>query len=234
MIHYVLLALVALLPAIFFIVYITAFDSHKPEPQKAIVISALLGGVAAAAFVWFGAPYNWGIMQPEASCDWKECLEMSFLRVTIPAEIVKWTVLCIFFTLNKYYDEYVDGIVYSVCLSMGYAGIWGACLLFNFIGDPFGSFIERCIITALVLIPLHFLTGTVMGYFLALARGSHKIRNHALALFFPILIGGIIFFTAIMMSNLWWACFLLGIVLAFLATIVYSQIFRLLDMDGVK
>ena len=49
--EYVLLALIAFCPAIFYMLYIIAFDHRKPEPFKALVISALLGIVVAMPVV---------------------------------------------------------------------------------------------------------------------------------------------------------------------------------------
>ena len=161
-------------------------------------------------------------------------LTTGFLRLALPSEIAKWLVLCVFLSLNRFYDEYVDGIVYSVCLSMGYAGVFGAWFLTSYIDESFAASSVRSIITVIVLIPLHVISGTVMGYFLGLARKGSKIRNHALALFLPILIDGMLCSMVLMICPHEWYYFAVGIILTILAMVVFTQIFHLLKLDGEK
>lgn len=229
----ILLVLAAFLPAAFYIFYIIAFDSHKPEPPKVLLLSALLGGLAALA-VWFGVPVSSETVQVEVAHSWKESLETGFLQLAIPAEVAKWMLLCIFFSLNKFYDEHIDGIVYSVCLAMGYAGVWGAWFLSDLFGSSCPVSTETVLVLAFLLIPLHLIAATVMGYFLALARDRHKVRNHLLALFVPIVVSGIICSMALLIGNHWEYYLIMDVVLVILGMVFYTQIFKLLEMDGVK
>jgi len=229
--EYIILFIIAFCPALFFIFFINAFDFHKPEPPKAILISAILGIIAALAVVW---GIDVSSVQIEGGHDFNESLMTGFLRLALPSEIAKWLVLCVFLSLNRFYDEYVDGIVYSVCLSMGYAGVFGAWFLTSYIDESFAALSVRSIITVIVLIPLHVISGTVMGYFLGLARKRSKIRNHALALFLPILIDGILCSMVLMIGPHEWYYFAVGIILTILAMVVFTQIFHLLKLDRGK
>ena len=228
---YFFLCLIAFIPATFFLLYIIAFDNYKPEPLNVVLLSVLLGIVSAIAVIWFGMPNNLGIIEISESHNWLDSIELGFMRLALPAELSKWMLLCIFLSLNKYYDEYIDGVVYSVCLAMGYAGVWGALFISPFWGDSLLSVIEKGLITALVLVPLHFIAGTVMGYFLALARESHRIRNHAFSLLFAVIIDGILCSVVVMVGNHWEYYFFVGVIMAILAMMVYTQIFRLLKKD---
>lgn len=232
--EYVLLAFVALLPATFYMFYIIAFDSKKPEPPRVLLISALLGGVAALSVALIGTPHQVGMIQIENSHSLKESIEIGFLKLAIPAEIVKWLILCVFLSLNRFYDEYIDGIVYSVCLSMGYAGVWGASFLSYYTGHDFSAFIEMSILTVIVLIPIHFIVGTFMGYFLALARKKRRIRNHTLALILPILVDGLLCSLVAAIGRDWEYYFIMGVVLSIFAMVMYSQIFHILKLDGIR
>lgn len=139
--------------------------------------------------------------------------------------------LCVFLSLNKFYDEYIDGIVYSVCLSMGFAGILGAWIMTSYLDESFATLLEISAITIFVLIPIHFISGTFMGYCLGLARKHSKIKNHALALFLPLLTNGILSSIVLMIGSHWEYYFVVGVVFTILAMVVYSQIFHLLELD---
>ena len=233
--EYLILFLTALLPAAFYILYIVAFDSKKPEPPKVLLLAAALGGMAAVIVMLLERTCQLGMVNIEEPHSLKESLAIGFLHLAIPAEVAKWLLLCAFLSLNRFYDEYIDGIVYSVCLSMGYVGVWTAFFLSAFAGGAFSSFVEMSAVTVLVLVPISYIAGTLMGYFFALARDKKKSRVHyLLALLVPMLVDGFLCFLVLVIGNHWEYYFLMGILLAILATIVYTQIFKLLERDGIK
>ena len=229
--EYVLLFILAFCPAIFYMLYIIAFDHRKPEPFKALVIAALLGIVTAVVVTWTIDVSMFYIV--DGRCV-KESLVLGIFKLALPSEITKWLVLCVFLSLNKFYDEYIDGIVYSVCLSMGFAGILGAWIMTSYLDESFATLLEISAITIFVLIPIHFISGTIMGYYLGLARKRSKIMNHELALFLPILINGILTSTVVMIGHHWEYYFVVGVALTVSAMVVYTQIYRLLNLDGNK
>lgn len=227
--EYALLFIVAFCPAIFYMLYIIAFDHRKPEPPKALVISALLGIITAVVVTWTIDVSKFYLVDGPSV---KESLILGLFKLALPSEITKWLVLCVFLSLNKFYDEYIDGIVYSVCLSMGFAGILGAWIMTSYLDESFATLLEISAITIFVLIPIHFISGTIMGYYLGLARKRSKIKNHVLALFLPILINGILTSIVMMIGHHWEYYFVVGVVFTILAMVVYTQIFNLLDLDG--
>lgn len=229
--EYALLFIVAFCPAIFYMLYIIAFDHRKPEPFKALVIAALLGIVTAVVVTWTIDVSMFYIV--DGRCV-KDSLVLGIFKLALPSEITKWLVLCVFLSLNKFYDEYIDGIVYSVCLSMGFAGILGAWIMTSYLDESFATMLEISAITIFVLIPIHFISGTIMGYYLGLARKRSKIKNHELALFLPILINGILTSTVVMIGHHWEYYFVVGVALTVSAMVVYTQIYRLLNLDGNK
>lgn len=229
--EYVLLGLVAFCPALFYMLYIIAFDHRKPEPPKALVLSALLGIVSAVAVVLCMGICGAHI---ENGRSVSESMIVGFFKLALPSEIVKWLVLCVFLSLNRFYDEYIDGIVYSVCLSMGYAGIMGAWIMTSHLDGTFATQLEISAVTVFVLIPIHFISGTIMGYYLALARKRCKIQNHILALILSILTNGLLSSIVLMIGHHWKYYFVVGMIFTILAMVVYTQIFHLLDLDGEK
>lgn len=229
---YIFLSVAAFIPAIFYMLYIIAFDSEKPEPPKALIAAAVVGVAMAAAVTMIGVMFvdvHIGAILPL-----KDSLTMGFLGLAVPAELTKWVSLLAFLTLNKYYDEYIDGIVYSVCLAMGFAGVWSVWFVSILFGAQPIEVWEMCLFIIIVLMPIHLAAGSMMGYFLALARTKHKIRNYLLSLILPTIISGALCTMVIIIGARWEYYFVAGILFSLLSMIFYTQTFRLLELDGVK
>ena len=233
-IMYGLLGLAAIVPATFFVFFIVAYDRYKPEPVSALVVSILLGMVAAVAVIGIGQPYGWGELVIGPDYSWQEALTIGFVKLALPTEIAKWLMLCVFCSLNKYHDEFIDGAVYSVCLAMGFAGVWGAYFLTDLVSGNAENPLGIVVMTALLLIPMHLMAGTVMGYFMAQARKKQKIVNHMLALVLSVLVNATICFLAMMIVNNWKYFLVMDAVLFVLGILFFVQIYRLLKNDGIK
>ena len=226
--EYVLLAFIAVCPAIFYMLYIIAFDHRKPEPPKALLLSALLGIVVAMPVV---LSMDASVVRIEEGLSFTQSFILGFFKLALPSEVAKWLVLCVFLSLNRFYDEYIDGIVYSVCLAMGYAGIFGAWFLSGYLDESFATLLEMSAIMIFVLVPIHFISGTIMGYYLGLARKRRKILNHVFALILPIITNGVLSSVVLMIGRHWEYYFVVGVVLTILAMVVYSYIYHLLELD---
>lgn len=229
--EYALLALIAFWPAIFYMLYIIAFDHRKPEPPRALLISALLGIVVAVPVV---LSIDASVVHIEEGLSFTQSFILGFFKLALPSEVAKWLVLCVFLSLNRFYDEYIDGIVYSVCLAMGYAGILGAWFLSGYLDESSATLLEMSAIMIFVLVPILFISGTIMGYYLGLARKRHKILNHVFALTLPVITNGVLSSVVLMIGNNWEYYFIMGVILTILAMVVYTQIFHLLELDSVK
>lgn len=233
-IMYGLLGLAAIVPATFFVFFIVAYDRYRPEPVSALVVSILLGMVAAVVVIGIGKPYGWGELVIGPDYSRQEALTIGFVKLALPTEIAKWLMLCVFCSLNKYYDEFIDGAVYSVCLAMGFAGVWGAYFLTDLVSGNADNPLGIVVMTALLLIPMHLMAGTVMGYFMAQARKKQKIVNHMLALVLSVLVNSTICFLAMMIVNNWKYFLVMDAVLFVLGILFFVQIYRLLKNDGIK
>jgi RsiW-degrading membrane proteinase PrsW (M82 family) len=89
---------------------------------------------------------------------------------------------------NRHFDERLDGIVYAVCVSLGFAGLENVLYI---IGDT--EWMSVALSRAIFAVPGHFCYGVVMGYFYSLARFSSANRQFYLtmAIVAPILLHGI-------------------------------------------
>ena len=128
--------------------------------------------------------------------------------------------------------EDVDGIVYSTCLAMGFAGVWGVWFCSDVIRPLLPSLMEQAIFLFLILVPIHLASGTMMGYFFGLARDKkYKLLNSLKALFLAILVDGLLCTLVFFIGNSWTYYFILGILFSILSMVFYTQIYHLLEKD---
>jgi RsiW-degrading membrane proteinase PrsW (M82 family) len=62
---------------------------------------------------------------------------------------------------NPYFDEHFDGIVYAVCVGMGFAGLENIMYVFQNMDDWMSVSVARAIFS----VPGHFFFAVSMGYF---------------------------------------------------------------------
>ena len=180
---YVLLT--TIVPIAAYLIYIYIRDEYKKEPLIALLVAVMLGVFSAYALILGGVADKDAIGGSWYE-KWHECWIDGFVLLAVPAELAKFVALSLFLFFNKYYDEYVDAVVYSVCVALGFIGIMNGWYLYYNEDNQ----LVRGLLSAFVLIPAHFTIGTVMGYFFALAKLRHKIYFYLLALFAAIVADG--------------------------------------------
>ena len=177
--------LTTLVPIAAYLIYIYIRDEYKKEPLMSLLVAVLLG-VFSAYILILGGLSDQGAIGRYGFVRWYECWRTGFLSCAVPAELAKFVVLSLFLLFNKYYDEYVDAVVYSVCVALGFIGIMNGWYLYNNEDNQ----LVRGLLSAFVLIPAHFTIGTVMGYFFALAKLRHREYFYLLALVAAIVADG--------------------------------------------
>ena len=228
------IGLTAMLPVVIYMFFVIACDSEKPEPLRVLLLTVLTGIVAAFIITAFGMPLFINGHDNELGKSVSDSFSTGFLRIATPAELSKWVLLLVFLSLNKYYDEYLDGIVYSVCLSMGFSGVLGIWFMSEFVGASTSIFLFKGVTTAFILIPIHLMSGAAMGYFIALGKRKRKFLNTLCALFVPILIDGSICSLLAMIGGNWWCYLIIGVILLLLSIGLYRQIIHLTRLDNIS
>ena len=165
----ILVLLSALAPIVVALWYIFKKDSAQPEPTKWLmkafgfgVLSALLSFVFSMPL---GAILGLGL-DAELYPSVFDAFADAFLLAAIPEELAKLIMLWLLLRKNPHFDEKFDGIVYAVCIGMGFASIENVMYLIGGIED--GSWIGMGISRALFSIPGHFLFAVLMGYYYSL------------------------------------------------------------------
>lgn len=183
------LLIAALLPALLLIYYIFRKDQLKPEPKWQL-IKGFFFGVASACFVLMVFA---GCESPrdESPIPLGGAILQAFWYAAIPEELSKFLMLWLLVRRNRFFDENIDGVVYSVCVGMGFAGAENILYLIS----NYDSWVFVGISRALISVPCHFFLAVVMGYYYSLAHfgdETRKRKNLCLAIAVPILMHGAI------------------------------------------
>ena len=196
-----LVLLSALAPVAVALWYIFKKDSAQPEPTKWLAKAFWFGVLSALLSFVFSMPLSaiFGMeLDAEVYPSILDAFADAFLLAAIPEELAKLIMLWLLLRKNPHYDEQFDGIVYAVCIGMGFAGIENIMYLSSGIED--GSWIGIGISRALFSIPGHFLFAVLMGYYYSLYHFGidRSAKAKAMILVAPILAHGL--FDGILMS----------------------------------
>ena len=173
----------ALLPAILLWLYIWKKDP-QPEPTSWLV-KAVVWGMAICVPVAFLEmliqTMFWGV----------DGEPTTLIGSTMQAFIV-WLVL----RKNPYFDEHFDGIVYAVCVGLGFAAVENIFYVFSE-----EEWVSVAISRALLAVPGHYAFAILMGYYYSVYHFvEHTPKVAACILFVPVVAHGV--YDALAMSGL--------------------------------
>lgn len=191
-----LILIVAILPVVLLSLYIYKSDPY-PEPTR-MLVKAFCYGIAIIfpvgiieAFIqqiFFGGA--------DITASIPIAIGQAFLTAALPEEGFKLLALWLLLRKNPYFDEHIDGIVYAVYISLGFAAVENISYLFSFRD----TWLQVGISRALLAVPGHFAFGVLMGFFYSLYYFVNRsTRNKVLIFLAPFLAHGI--YDAIAMSS---------------------------------
>jgi len=182
----------ALAPACVLIFWIYNKDARKPEPFGQLFKAFVLGIASIFVSLCISACLNPFIEMVQVP--FFRAIADAFWGAAIPEEAAKLFLLWLFLRRNKYFDEYMDGIVYAVMIGMGFAGVENVMYLF---GSE--DWVLVGITRALVSVPGHYAFAVLMGYFYSVAKFRNFENKLTVALIYlaPVLAHGI--FDALLM-----------------------------------
>ena len=158
-----LIFVAALLPAFIALYIIYRKDKNNPEPTGQLVKALFYGVLSAPLSFLLSVPFKEMGLYNEESTTITGQLAMAFFGAAIPEECFKMLMLWLAVRNNRYFDEHFDGIVYAVCIGMGFAGIENVLYLY----DNY----DNCIL---------------MGYFYSLAHFASNIAKKPMYLMLAI------------------------------------------------
>lgn len=186
----------ALLPAILLLIYILKKDP-QPEPTSWLVKAVLFGvaicipvailenGIEAMLFGPGGKPATFA-----------GTTAMAFFVAAIPEEAFKLLALWLVLRKNPYFDEHFDGIVYAVCVGLGFAAVEN-------VGYVFGQeeWVPVAIARSLLAVPGHYAFAVLMGYYYSVYHFVDRSPKVAVfILLAPVVVHGV--YDALAMSGI--------------------------------
>ena len=194
MIQLALVILSALAPVAVLFWYIIKKDEAKPEPTRWLLKAFVFGVLSALLSFAFSVPVGLLFdmdLDARTYTSIVDALADAFLLAAIPEELAKFIMLWLLLRKNQHFDERFDGIVYAVCIGMGFAGLENVLYLIGGIED--GSWIGTGITRALFSVPAHFLFAVFMGYYYSIYYFGidRSVKVKILILAAPIIAHGI-------------------------------------------
>ena len=172
------------LPAFLLVLYIYIKDKYQREPVSQIIRGVVFGIVASIIAILLEIAIKWiiGVM-PEG---WQGALMEAFVVAAIPEEAAKLLMLYLLLRQNPAFDERFDGIVYAVCVGMGFAATENIAYLV-----AHQVWVPVAISRAIFAVPGHFLFAVAMGYFYSRLYFDNSDLKTALAVYLaPVLLHG--------------------------------------------
>ena len=184
-----LIPLTALLPIAILVYYIYHKDEKSPEPTGQLVKAFLFGILSVPVSFCLSIPFGIIGLYPIEVTSILGSISTAFFGAAIPEEIAKFIMLWLLLRKNPYFDEKMDGIVYAVCVSLGFAALENIMYLFS----NEEAYLSVGIARAIFAVPGHFCFGILMGYYYSLAKFYPKTptKNKALILVAPIIVHGL-------------------------------------------
>ncbi len=199
--------IVALIPIFIFLVWIYKKDKYDKEPIRNIVKFYVMG-ILISFIAMMIEKVLLGTTDINNICT-------AFIVVALTEEILKWIVLTkILFKENKF-NEKLDGIIYSVVVSLGFASIENIMYM---IIEEYELMYRVGMMRAIISIPAHIMFGIIMGYYISKAKFDDTkikmIEYKIKALIIPIILHGV--FDFILMIEKGWSIIVFIVYIGFL------------------
>lgn len=184
-------------PVVTGIFYMYFRDKYEKEP-KSVVMLAFLHGVIST-FIIYALGRFIEILYPHRETPFYT----AFVSSAFVEEIVKFLFLYRVIWKNKNFNEPIDGIVYSVFISLGFA--WVENLIY--VMHPEMGGVATGLGRAILSVPSHGLFGVQMGYYFGKAKFLKKYPNLFLSFIVPYLLHGGYNYFLLGKSHLLWIPF---------------------------
>lgn len=179
-----LLAL-AIAPGLAICLFIFHRDAYNREPKRNLLFSFFLGACSIITAIIIE-----GLFREIPPKTISGTAISAFLVVALTEELGKFLVLRYYAYTRKSFDEPLDGIVYGVMISMGFATLENVLYVSKYSG--LGQGYQVAFLRMFTAVPAHATFGVLMGYYLGKAKfdAVNKKRLLLAGLFWPVLFHG--------------------------------------------
>lgn len=172
------LILAALLPSLILVGHIRFKDRKSPEPTKMLVKAFFFGMLSVVVSLFFSLPLQlYGAFPSEPVTVWDH-FRVALLGAAVPEEAAKLLMLWLLLRRNPWFDEHVDGIVYAVCIGMGFAFVENI----GYLASAGEYWVNAGIVRGLISVPGHYAFAVLMGFYYSYAsfgtdgkRGLYRV-----------------------------------------------------------
>lgn len=190
------LLIIAIIPAVIIILGIYLTDRHDKEPTKLLLFTYLLGALSVIpAIIVEEILIMFNIFPGVIGAFFN-----AFIVAGLTEEFFKRFVVLKASFKSKYFNEKLDGIVYCVFATMGFATVENIIYVaYRYTNNPFIGLYR-----GVFSVPAHAVFGITMGYYLSLAKfdtnTARKKMNMRKSLYMPAIMHGI--FDFILMAEI--------------------------------
>lgn len=157
-----LLAL-AIAPGLAICLFIFHRDAYNREPKRNLLISFFLGACSIITAIVIE-----GIFKEIPPKTISGTAVTAFLIVALTEELGKFLILRYYSYKRKSFDEPLDGIVYGVMISMGFATLENVLYVTKYAG--LGQGYQIAFLRMFTAVPAHATFGVLMGYYVGKAK----------------------------------------------------------------
>ena len=179
--------LAALLPPILLLLFVWHKDATK-EPFRQLFKAVIFGALICIPAVFWESFMGTLLFNGEEPTTIIGTTLNAFLCAAVPEETLKLIALWLVLRRNPYFDEHFDGIVYAVCVSLGFAAVENVGYVLN----HEEAWVSVAVTRALMAVPGHYAFAVFMGYYYSM---YHFVRHDATTaisiLLVPVLAHGI-------------------------------------------
>ena len=176
----------ALLPAILLWIYIWKQDA-QPEPTNRLVKAVLYGVGIGIPVALFEMVIESVLFDGDPTTLFGTTVQ-AFFVAALPEESFKLLALWLVLRKNPYFDEHFDGIVYAVCVGLGFAALENVLYVVGAEENWFSVAVTR----ALLAVPGHYAFAVLMGYYYSVYHFVNRSpRTAACILFVPVVAHGV-------------------------------------------
>ncbi len=210
------LLFLSLAPIILILFYVNYRDKYEKEPLNLLIKSLVAGAIITIPIIIIE------IILDDIHVGTSKMVNAfykGFIVAALTEEAFKLFAFRILIWKNKNFNEFFDGIIYAVFISLGFAAVENVLYVFQN-GGAVG------ILRALTAVPAHAIFGVAMGYYFGLARFNPEKKTYymSMAIFIPVLLHGLYDFI-IFSENEW-------LLLLFIPYIIFMWVFGFKKMKN--
>ena len=187
---------VAVLPAVLLWLYVWKKDQKK-EPMPMLLKATLYGVFICFPIALVEMDIESILFSPDGPSTLLGTTADAFLVAAIPEESFKLLALWLVLRKNPYFDEHFDGIVYAVCVGLGFAAVENILYLY----DDMDDWLSIAFMRSLMAVPGHYAFAILMGYYYSRYHFiDHSRKAAAMILVAPVLAHGM--YDALLMTSM--------------------------------